>query len=383
MGWKRTKALTSELSPAPSMMRWFMSGVLMATIGVLLFILHASGTVKLLTEFSIWWISLTPPGIWLFLFCLRGWLWGKEVDEHEFLKKEAERGQKQWEAWSERYLAILGSCIFLPDKISVACLCDSLPQQYGLVRKINYLPDGTAFGAATVLLKGMEDALRLLPSTLPLHVTLITDLPVGGMAEDFSTAWKFLFPERAVPDDITITCTLSMSRVEERLKQPVLTVDLLLVMQLCGGDAYSDGLIALLMTSDDVAQKYRLPHPARLLRPMPLDIDRFDEDFTLFFDTQTAACRTTRVLGDSLSWESVAGSLMSIGNTHNAVWEPAERMLLEKWCGIPGPAAPWLLTALAADLVCLNKAPLLTLFSSGEEHFISTVTSGSEDEHIR
>ena len=55
--------------------------------------------------------------------------------------------------------------------------------------------------------------------------------------------------------------------------------------------------------------------------------------------------------------------------------------LLEKWCGIPGPAAPWLLTALAADLVSLRKQPLLALFSSEQEHFISTITPGSEDEY--
>ncbi len=54
--------------------------------------------------------------------------------------------------------------------------------------------------------------------------------------------------------------------------------------------------------------------------------------------------------------------------------------LLEKWCGIPGPAAPWLLTALAANLVSLRKQPLLALFSSEQEHFISTITPGSEDE---
>ncbi|MCP6600432.1 type VI secretion protein, partial [Klebsiella pneumoniae] len=54
---------------------------------------------------------------------------------------------------------------------------------------------------------------------------------------------------------------------------------------------------------------------------------------------------------------------------------------LEKWCGIPGPAAPWLLTALAADLVSLRKQPLLALFSSEQEHFISTITPGSEDEY--
>ncbi|MDA6288724.1 type VI secretion protein, partial [Escherichia coli] len=91
------------------------------------------------------------------------------------------------------------------------------------------------------------------------------------------------------------------------------------------------------------------------LRPMSLDINKFNDEFTLFLETQTAACRTARVLGDCYHWEKIAAPLMTIGPQYGAGWEPSGRMLLEKWCGIPGPAAPWLLTALAADLVCLGN----------------------------
>lgn len=385
MGWKRTKVVITELSPEPSLIRWAVCGVFMAIAGIALFMFHTSGIVKVVSKFNIWWVSLSPFGTWLLFCCLRGWFWGKEVDKHEFMKKEIEFAQKKWEAWAGRYLAIPASCIFLPDKITVAYLHDNFPQQYGLIRKINYLPDtiSPAYSAVEVLLKGINDALRQLPSNLRLKVTLLTDLPRDGLTESFSAAWISLFPQRAVPEDIAITRAFSMSLVEERLKQSVLTVDLLLVMQLRGGETYSDGLAALLLTSDDVAQKYRLPHAARLLRPMPLNMDTFDEDFTLFLDTQTVACRTTCVLGDSRNWEEVAAQLMTIGRAHDAAWEPAERNMLERWCGIPGPAAAWLLTALAADLVALhNNTSLLTLFSSGEERFISTVTAGNEDEHI-
>lgn len=384
MGWNRTTSLTTELSPEPSLMWWFLTGILTVLVGILVFMIHASGMVTVLSAINIWTISLAPSGIWLFLLCLRGWLWGKEVDEHNFLKKEAEHARKQWEAWAERYLAVAGGCLFLPDRITAGCLHDQLPQQYDLVRKINYLPEGQrpAEAALRVLLNGVTDALCRLPSDLPLSVTLVTDMPDAEVSKAFSAVRTSLFPPLAVPEDITIRSALSMAWVEQRLKQPVLTVDLILVMQLCGGQAYSDGLAALLLTSDDVAQKYRLPHPARLLRPMPLEIDRFDDELTLFLETQTTACRTGRVLADSSSWETIAAPLMTIGKAHGAGWEPAGRLLLEKWCGIPGPAAPWLLTALAADMVICGAPSLLTLFSSGEERFISTVTAGSENEHI-
>ncbi|MFH4317256.1 hypothetical protein WAI88_23075, partial [Acinetobacter baumannii] len=77
----------------------------------------------------------------------------------------------------------------------------------------------------------------------------ITDNPSPELTSSFSNLWKEHIPGRAVPDDITVTGSFSLSEVEERLKQPVLTVNLLLVIQLNGGTAYSDGLAVLLLTS--------------------------------------------------------------------------------------------------------------------------------------
>ncbi|HCB0868524.1 TPA: type VI secretion protein, partial [Klebsiella pneumoniae] len=96
MGWVRTKALTMEQPSAPSLTRWLFAGVLMAIIGVLLFILHASGTIETLSAMNIWWVSLAPAGCWLLAFCLRCWQWDRELKEYQFLQKEAERGQLKW-----------------------------------------------------------------------------------------------------------------------------------------------------------------------------------------------------------------------------------------------------------------------------------------------
>ena len=111
MGWVRTKALTMEQPSAPSLTRWLFAGVLMAIIGVLLFILHASGTVKILSVINIWWVSLMPAGCWLLIFCLRCYLWDRDLKAHQFLLKEAEYGQQRWEDWAGRWLAVLGSAV--------------------------------------------------------------------------------------------------------------------------------------------------------------------------------------------------------------------------------------------------------------------------------
>lgn len=385
MGWVRTKALTTERPSAPSLTWWLSAGILMAIIGVLLFILHASGTIKTLSAMNIWWVSLTPAGCWLLVFCLQCWLWDRKLKEYQFLQKEAERGQLKWEAWAGRYLAVLGSTVLLPDYVSAANWGKERPQQYGLTRRITYLPAETPaqLSALHVLLGGIKDSVECLPAELLLHVTLVTDNPSPELTDSFSHLWKERIPGRAVPGDITVTSVFSLSEVEARLKQPLLTVNLLLVIQLSGNAAYSDGLAALLLTSDDVAQKYHLPHPARLLRPMPLDMKSFDDDVTLFLETQTIACRTHSVLGDAKSWAERTAALITQGTKLKASWKAEDIALLEKWCGIPGPFAPWLLTALAADLVSLRKQSLLGLLSTTQEHFISTIIPGSEDEYTR
>ena len=186
MGWSRTKSLSTELPHKPSMMLWFMTGAFMAVVGALLFIIRASGYVKALNNFSIWWLALTPPGSWFFLFCLRHWQWSNQMDEHLFLKKEGEYAQKQWESWAERYLVITASCVYLPDKITVATLCDELPLQYGLVKKIDYLSDSghKVEASLRVLLREITDKFCQLPAALPVNVTLITDQPDSEIRSD-------------------------------------------------------------------------------------------------------------------------------------------------------------------------------------------------------
>lgn len=379
MGWKRNQ-ISLLISPsAPSLIWWSLSGILVIIVGILLFIIHASGHAKTLNMLSIWWFSLTPLGIWFLLFLLRCWQWNNQIDKYLFLKKENEYAQMQWEVWAERYLVISASSVMLPSGVTAGAilksLADTLPSGYLLTKRLKNINTPVTSALASLQLSVCQ-----LPAALSVNVTLITDLPDSEIRSAFVSAWEVLFPQRVVPVNIEVTPDFSMGWVDERLKQPVLTVDLILVIQLNGGNTYSDGLAALLLTSDDVAQKYNLSHSARLLRPMSLDINKFNDEFTLFLETQTAACRTARVLGDCYHWEKIAAPLMTIGNQYGAGWEPSGRMLLEKWCGIPGPAAPWLLTALAADLVCLGNDSLLTLFSSGEEHFISTVTSGNQNE---
>lgn len=62
------------------------------------------------------------------------------------------------------------------------------PQQYGLARRINYLPaeEPVQLSAMHALLTSIEERVQCLPEELPLYVTLITDNPSPELTSSFS-----------------------------------------------------------------------------------------------------------------------------------------------------------------------------------------------------
>ncbi|MBN6378765.1 hypothetical protein JZM21_30420, partial [Escherichia coli] len=148
----------------------------MIIVGILLFIIHASGHVKTLNMLSIWWFSLTPPGIWFLLFLLRCWQWNNQIDKYLFLKKENEYAQMQWEVWAERYLVISASSVMLPGGVTAGAilksLADTLSSGYLLTKRLKNIN-----APVTSALASLQLSICQLPAALPVNVTLITDLP--------------------------------------------------------------------------------------------------------------------------------------------------------------------------------------------------------------
>jgi hypothetical protein len=382
MGWERSKATTTELPPEPSFMGWLLAGGVAAVVGVLLFILHASGMVKSLAVFNIWWLASSPVIGWFFLFCLRGWLWGRTVDEHQFLQKEAEYGQQQWESWAGRYLAVLGSSILLPSGVTSDAIAKSEVAGAAQHLSLTCHFDAKSVTDASLMelgLAGVQHAMALLPDSVPLNVTIVTDSMLVDSERLFRKAWGNIYPERVVPASLSFCQTFPFAWVADRFKQPVLDIDLILIVQNNGTDRYSDALASVLLTSDDVAEKYQLPHSARILRPMLLDMTAFKAEMGLFLETQTIACQTSNVFCDSAAWNERFADVMTAAQMHQTPWVPEEIDVLEKYNGIPGASSGWLLAALISDIVSISKAPVLGLFTSGTDHFVSTVTPGSEN----
>lgn len=380
MGWERTKATTMELPPEPSFMGWLLAGGVAAVVGVLLFILHASGMVKALAAFNIWWLASSPVLGWFFLFCLRGGLWGRTVNEHQFLQKEAEYGQQQWEAWAGRYLTVLGSSILLPSGVTSDAIAKSdaadAPQFLSLTSHFDAKSTASTF-LLELGLAGVQNAIAILPAAVPFNVTIVSDMISSDFETQFRESWGKIYPGHEVTGSVSCCETLSFAWVEERLKNPVFDIDLILILQHQGAEQYSDALAAMVITSDDVAEKYHLPHSARILRPMPLDMANFKADMGLFLETQTIACQTSNVFCDYGHWNDGFADLMTASQSHLTPWVPQEIDVLEKYNGIPGAGSAWLLATLLADIVSVSNKPVLGLFTSGTDRFVSTVTSGS------
>ncbi|UYK97760.1 hypothetical protein [Pantoea stewartii] len=382
MGWERTKATTMVLPPEPSFMGWLLAGGVAAVVGILLFILHASGMVKALAVFNIWWLASSPVLGWFFLFCLRGWLWGRTVNEHHFLQKEAEYGQQQWEAWAGRYLAVLGSSILLPSGVTSDAIAKSdaadAPQFLSLTCHFD-AKSPTSTSLLEMGLAGVQEAISMLPATVPFNVTIVSDMISSDFETRFRKSWGKIYLGRELTGSISCCEALSFDWLEERLKNPVFDIDLILILQSQGAEKYSDALAAMVLTSDDVAEKYQLSHSARILRPMPLDMTNFRADMGLFLETQTIACQTSNVFCDYGHWNDGFADLMTASQSHLTPCVPQEIDVLEKYNGIPGGGSAWLLATLLADIVSVSNKPVLGLFTSGADRFVSTVTSGSEN----
>ena len=99
----------------------------------------------------------------------------------------------------------------------------------------------------------------------------------------------------------------------------------------------------------------------------------------LFLETQTIACQTSKVFCDYGHWNDWFADLMTASQSHLTPWVPQEIDVLEKYNGIPGAGSAWLLAALLSDITLVGKAPVLGLFTSGTDRFVSTITSGSNN----
>lgn len=380
MGWERKIPIISKRPEEPSLVLWLSGAIVALIASVLLFVLHANQLLGSFQSFSIWVLSATPLVIWFTLICLRGWLYNLAFDRYKFETDEAGYAQQQWAAWAGRYLAVLHSVAFLPGSLTAAQLIQPPPGLERCGQQTRRIPWGEAEGL-TILLGDASDALLQLPAALPLNVTYLTDssLDISSLQALFDDCWKEQIPAERPAPKLNILQSHSLLILDERLKSPEISAELVLVQQLQGGEKYSDALIVLLLVSDDVATKYQIKHDVRLLRPMDLDPFRLSEELALYFSTQTLANSAQFIAGDQLRWADDFFELLKACETSGGYWKAEQVQWLETFTGISGPFSPWVMAAVSSDIVRLQQADCLMLSADKEQSFITTVTTGNQN----
>lgn len=381
MSWERQKSTVSPMPEAPPLLLWLVIGVVALVASVLLFVLHANGQSGPLQQFNLWGVAACPLVVWVMLICLRGWRYNSLCEKHQFEKDEADYAQQQWTAWAGRNIAVLHSTVIFPDALTPRLFMQApaeLEQHTFQTRRLG-LPESVDL--LSVFLTGVNHALVRVPIDLPLSVTLLTD---SSEDEDnqraaFTSAWQqHIVPSRPI-SALHIAHSKSFLWLTERLQSPMADIDLILVQQAEGQDKYSDVQASLLLTSDDVATKYQLPHGACLLRPMSLDMANAKDALNIFFSTQTQACATKSIMGDKALWGDSFATLLDCAKAHGGIWKAEETHWLEKYAGICGPFSPWVMAAVVSDVVNMQHADSLMLSSEGEQSFINAVTTGNQN----
>ncbi|AOP43279.1 hypothetical protein [Edwardsiella piscicida] len=384
MSWEREKSTVSKKPEEPSFVLWLMLGVIAVVGSVVLFVLHVNKLSGPLQEFNIWVVTASPIVIWFFFLCLRGWLFNSAFDKHEFEANEADYAQQQWTEWAGRNIAVLHSSVIFPEALTPFRFLQASAEQVQRTTLTQHFYHSTPENCFSQLLECVSDALVWVPSDLPLGATLLTDWqedPLILQAE-FAKVWQEIVPLCPAPV-LNIQTANTFIWLEERIKSPTLDVDLILVHQTQGKGRYSDILASLLLTSNDVATKYQLTHDACLLRPMSLDMGDMNKSLDTFFSTQTQACATASIVGDNVEWGNAFSGLLEAAQSYGGHWKPEQLHWLEKYAGLSGPFSPWIMAAVASDIVNIQKADCLILSTDGERKFINTVQTGNRDNDNR
>jgi hypothetical protein len=115
---------------------------------------------------------------------------------------------------------------------------------------------------------------------------------------------------------------------------------------------------------------------------MALDMAISEKSLDTFFSTQTQACATSSIVGDRVEWGKAFSDLLAVTQDYGGHWKPEQLHWLEKYAGLSGPFSPWIMAAVASDIVNIQKADCLMLSTDGEQEFINTVQTGNRnDDH--
>lgn len=385
MAWDRQSPPEVIRPSDPVIWRWMLAASIAIAVAILLFIAHSTVTIALLNEFNIWLLTAFPLVAWAFAFIIRAQSHYQALERFEFLQAEAQSAEHAWQRWGERSLAIGSSCLVLPDGITVAQLSahsNGLPVRLGKARRIAGLPSAPnerPLFALELLMPAVLGALSGLPAEIPFRITLLTDA-VPPHHQALAERCRQLCIEdlgRSTNSIVEVQDVMPFARLDEKIRAAGIECELVVVLQVQGGDRYSDGLAALLFVPQLPGSSLAENIQGHIARPMQLGLEALDQQLPLFFSTQPCTAKATGLVADADDWQSSLGEVITRGAQFGGSLLSHPRLVLETSCGIPGPCSPWLLTALALDMARRRQQPLLILVKEGGQRWISTVLPGA------
>lgn len=374
----------AELPSSPSLTRWLGAGVSAVLIGVVLFLLVVSERVPELKSVNLWVLCLSPVVLCVVAFGARAYVYGGALSHYHFLEEQSQEAHRAWTAWAQRHLAIQSCCLILPEQVSAATLMEagqSVPACPPVAKRISALPSSPSEREHTglhLLMTAVAPSLAALPAKSELRVTVLCD-SAPEHHERLKKAWLKHWQaaaSKAVLAHLVVTAELSYGEIERRLKEQDETLELLVVLQVHGENTYSDGLTAFLFSPDGIAG-LQSNASARLLRPMPLDPEKLDEELPMFLQTQIAARQAVGVLADCKEWQPALPSIVATAVADGMELKAENQWTQSALCGLSGPFVNWLTTALGAEMVLHQQRPLLLLSREREHGWITTLAPGS------
>ncbi|TDB44052.1 hypothetical protein [Photorhabdus khanii] len=382
MGWNKPVIAIQQKPVSPVLWRWLVSFIAIICVCIACYLLWS----EFLRQQQGWMILGAVGLIWLAAFGLRLSLFGYRLEMYRLWHQENQYIEKEWQSWAGRYMSVLYSSVFLPEKITAETIMQEeskIAVQYGIGKIIDYFSwsENKWQDSVKILLHSVENAISELPPDRPIYTTVITNCPEQKYEElemILQQNWQSIFPSRKPLSQLNLVPYLSAMHIEHWLKDPASEVQLLILLQIESAGQFSEGLGVFLMATDDLVKKFDLVEKARIYRPMEINSEEFEREFGMFINTQLSAKSATGMIGDDNGIYTYSSKIMSVIQDNHAALKLEQIKNIEKFIGVPGQGAYWLAAGLAIDLSQYNSGGYLVLSKNEDNWVINTVQALEE-----
>lgn len=373
MAWTKKPLLQVDKPRAPSLVKWL--AILIASIIIPIYFLYMTNNLSNKDVDAIKIIPAVLPFIIVIIsIIINFFIYIRDYRFYLYLKEEKKHNDRQWAEWGQRSVCILDSALLLPDKITLNYILQYSKHHtscFNITQKIDYLPNDNP--SSYYLLRSVKEAITLLPETLPINLTYLSDKTIND--NDITKIWHTLFESKKI-ETYQSKKTLSFDKIENIIKQNKECVDILIVEQQEEKKTQSEFMAVFIITSDDIAKKYQLNKKSHLERPMSLETNEDAKvSIQLFNEIQTDSQQAVQLISSGNIHSEITSAIYQSESNFPFI-HPEKIIDLEFYSGPTGKYAPWFVAALSSLYANQQNKPVLMVSNEGNRTFFSTITPG-------